>query len=83
MCSPQELQILDDAVFYKDKKVDLIYRFWELFDYENVLIMPELAEVVEKNGVVVTPHEACSGGKIISGSFSSSPLRVFLERDNK
>ena len=55
VCLPQELQILDDAVFYKDKKVDLIYRFWELFDYENVSIMPELAEVVEKNGVVVTP----------------------------
>ena len=55
VCSPQELQVLDNAVLFKDKKVDLIYRFWELFDFENVLIMPELVRVVEKGGVVVTP----------------------------
>ncbi len=55
VCSPQELQVLDDAVLLKDKKVDLIYRFWELFDYEKVSIMPDLIRVVEKGGVVVTP----------------------------
>ena len=55
VCLPHELQVLENAVFLKDKKVDLIYRFWELFDYEKVSIMPELARLVEKGGVVVTP----------------------------
>ena len=43
------------TVLFKNKKVDLIYRFWELFDYENVSIMQDLTRVVEKCGVVVTP----------------------------
>ena len=55
VCSPQDLQVLDDSVLFRNKKVDLIYRFWELFDYENVSIMPKLARVVEQKGVVVTP----------------------------
>jgi hypothetical protein len=55
VCSPQDLQVLDDTVLFRNKKVDLIYRFWELFDYENVSIMPKLARVVEQKGVVVTP----------------------------
>ena len=55
VCSPQDLQVLEDAVLFRNKKVDLIYRFWELFDYENVSIMPKLARVVEQKGVVVTP----------------------------
>ena len=46
---------LGGCCFIQDKKVDLIYRFWELFDYENVSIMPKLARVVEQKGVVVTP----------------------------
>ena len=55
VCFPQELQVLEDSVLFRNKKVDLIYRFWELFDYENVSIMPKLARVVEQHGVVVTP----------------------------
>lgn len=55
VCSPQDLQVSEDTVLFQDKKVDLIYRFWELFDYENVSIMPKLARVVEQKGVVVTP----------------------------
>ncbi|MEC7800386.1 MAG: hypothetical protein VX609_03770 [Verrucomicrobiota bacterium] len=55
VCSPQELQVLENSVLFKDERVDLIYRFWELFDYDNVSIMPKLASVVEKGGVVVTP----------------------------
>ena len=55
VCSPQELQVSEDTVWFKNKKVDLIYRFWELFDYENVSIMQDLTRVVEKCGVVVTP----------------------------
>ena len=47
--------VSEETVLFKDKKVDLIYRFWELFDYENVSIMPDLTKVVEKCGVVVTP----------------------------
>ena len=55
VCSPNELEILEDSVHYEGKKVDLIYRFWELFDHQEVSIMPALATLVEKGSVVVTP----------------------------
>ena len=81
---PARTSGLRESVLFKDKRVDLIYRFWELFDYENVSIMPNLARVVEKGGVVVTPpDEACAGGKTITCSLSSSSLAAFLERDTR
>lgn len=54
-CNPNDLEIMGDSVLYRGEKVNLIYRFWELFDYENVKIMPSLARLVEEGSVTVTP----------------------------
>jgi len=55
VADPEELEITDEGVFDKGKKVDLVYRFWELFDWENVPAMKDLARLVEDGKLVVTP----------------------------
>ena len=82
VCSPQELQVSEDTVWFKNKKVDLIYRFWELFDYENVSIMQDLTRVVEKCGVVVTPPmKHVQEEKTIPCTLPPSSPTAFLGRD--
>ena len=82
--APNELEILEDSVHYEGKKVDLIYRFWELFDHQEVSIMPALATLVEKGSVVVTPPMKHSQEeKVVPGSFPSSSFEVVLEREFK
>ena len=55
IADPGELEIQADGVFRNGQKIDLIYRFWELFDWENVPIMKDLARLVEDEKLVVTP----------------------------
>ena len=55
VCSPEELTVENRGVFLGDEKLDLIYRFWELFDFENIPIMSDLAEHVELGNLVITP----------------------------
>ena len=55
VCAPSDLQIRDSGVFLGNEKIDLLYRFWELFDYEQVPEMKELARLVEEEKLVVTP----------------------------
>ena len=55
VCAPSDLQIRDSGVFLENEKIDLLYRFWELFDYEQVPEMKELARLVEEEKLVVTP----------------------------
>ena len=84
VCSPQELQVLDDAVVLKNRKVELIYRFWELFDYEKVSIMRDLARVVEKGGVVVTPPmKHVQEEKLSLALFHHHRLKSFWETDTE
>ena len=52
---PEELELTSEGVFKDGKKVDLIYRFWELFDWENVPLMKDLIGLVEEGKLVVTP----------------------------
>jgi hypothetical protein len=52
---PGELEIQAEGVFRNGQKIDLVYRFWELFDWENVPVMKELARLVDDEKVVVTP----------------------------
>ena len=42
-------------MFNGDDKQDLIYRFWELFDQEEVPVMRDIAQAVEAGIVTVTP----------------------------
>ena len=55
VCAPSDLQMRDSGVFLENEKIDLLYRFWELFDYEQVPEMKELARLVEEEKLVVTP----------------------------
>ena len=55
VCSPSDLQILESGVFLSGEKIDLLYRFWELFDHEQVPEMKELAKLVEGGKLSITP----------------------------
>ena len=55
VADPVELEITDDGVFKDGAKVDLVYRFWELFDFNEVPVMKNLARLVEEGKLVVTP----------------------------
>jgi hypothetical protein len=55
VAEPAELEISDKGVHKDGKKVDLVYRFWELFDMENIPVTKKLARLVEEEKLVVTP----------------------------
>ena len=55
VAAPEELEVTDEGVRKDGRKVDLVYRFWELFDMENVPVMKDLARLVEEEKLVVTP----------------------------
>jgi hypothetical protein len=55
VADPGELDVQDDGVFRNGQKIDLVYRFWELFDWENVPVMKDLARLVDDEKLVVTP----------------------------
>jgi len=52
---PDELEVRPDGVFVGNEKQDVIYRFWELFDHEEVSVMKEIAQAAEVGVVAVTP----------------------------
>ena len=52
---PDELEVRVDGVFLGDEKQDVVYRFWELFDHEEVPVMREIAQAAEGGIVAVTP----------------------------
>ena len=52
---PDDLKVRSDGVFLGDEKQDVLYRFWELFDHEEVPVMREIAQAVEEGVVKVTP----------------------------
>jgi hypothetical protein len=54
-CKTDDLEIKKGSLFLKSTKVDLVYRFWELFDHENVGVMHALTALVDTGEVVVTP----------------------------
>ena len=55
VAEPEELEIADDGVRKDGTKVDLVYRFWELFDFDEVPVMKDLVRLVEEEKLVVTP----------------------------
>jgi len=52
---PDQLQVRREGVFFEGEKQDLIYRFWELFDHEEVTVMREICSAVEQGLVKVSP----------------------------
>lgn len=55
VCAPEELSSRENGIFLGEEKLALIYRFWELFDFEQIPIMRELSKQVESGNVIVTP----------------------------
>lgn len=55
VCHPNALEISADGVFFNGEKIDIIYRFFELFDLKNVAKIDELFEATERGNVKVTP----------------------------
>ena len=54
-CKPEDLEIQGGNLSFEEKRVDLIYRFWELFDHENIPGMSQWMKLVEAGELVVTP----------------------------
>jgi hypothetical protein len=52
---PNELEVRSEGVFLGDEKQDVLYRFWELFDHEEVTAMREIGSAVEQGLVKVSP----------------------------
>lgn len=55
VCDPNALEISAEGVFFGGKKIDAVYRFFELFDLENVRGADALFAAVERGNVVVSP----------------------------
>lgn len=55
VCHPNEAEISAAGVFLGGKKIDVVYRFFELFDLKNVRRADALFEAVERGNVVVAP----------------------------
>lgn len=54
VAAPADIFFSNNCAYLNDKKIDVIYRFWELFDSE-ICNMPEFANCVEAGNLVVTP----------------------------
>ena len=55
VCNPNELVIQGNALLHNGKQIQVVYRFWELFDYENIKLIQDMAGLVESGSLVVTP----------------------------
>ncbi|MBQ6704955.1 MAG: hypothetical protein IJN19_02980 [Opitutales bacterium] len=55
VCHPNETEISENGVFLRGKKIDVLYRFFELFDLGNVNAANALFTAAERGNVVVTP----------------------------
>lgn len=53
--APQDLRYADDALWVADRRVDMIYRFFELFDLKNIPRAELIMYAAKKQQVVVTP----------------------------
>lgn len=51
---PDEISFSNHCAYLNDQKIDVIYRFWELFD-PVITNMPEFAKCVEAGNLIVTP----------------------------
>jgi hypothetical protein len=49
------LAVQREELLLGNDRIQLVYRFWELFDYENIPLMRELIPLVESGQLVVTP----------------------------
>lgn len=54
-CTPEELEYRTDGVFLKGERIDVIYRFFELFDLKNIANIDKLIHAAQQGQVSITP----------------------------
>ncbi len=80
--APEELQISDDGVFHNGERVDIVYRFFELFDLDNVAGATELIRAASHQRVVVTPpFKPYLEEKMLFALFQHPALRDWWRRE--
>ncbi len=55
VCKPEELQYRPDGVFLHNEKVDVIYRFFELFDLPNIANVEKMSAAAREGQIRITP----------------------------
>lgn len=55
VCNPNELTISGDGVWFSRERINIVYRFFELFDRENFPMQETLMDAVERGNVCVCP----------------------------
>lgn len=55
VCRPDELTISGDGVWFAQSRIDVVYRFFELFDWKHFPDIEKLADAVELGKVRVFP----------------------------
>lgn len=53
--APEDLAFTEEGLYAEERRIDVIYRFFELFDLKNIPKMDLLLYAAKKNAVKVTP----------------------------
>lgn len=79
---PEELRYADDAFYLGETRIDVVYRFFELFDLKNVPKTELLMYAAKKQQVVVTPpFKTFLEEKMLFGLFHHPMLRDFWTQE--
>ncbi len=55
VCNPNELSISGDGVYLARERIDIVYRFFEMFDWANFPALEDLMQAAERGIVRVLP----------------------------
>lgn len=78
VCHPNELGISGEGVWLARERVEIVYRFFELFDWTNFPTQAELMEAVERGNVrVFPPMRAFQEEKMSLALFGHPSLKAF------
>jgi hypothetical protein len=79
---PEDLRVTEEGVFVGDERVDIVYRFFELFDLDNVARAQELIRAASHQRVAVTPpFKPYLEEKLLFALFQHPALRDWWRRE--
>ncbi|MDB5099009.1 MAG: hypothetical protein JWM80_3430 [Cyanobacteria bacterium RYN_339] len=79
---PADLKYAEDGFTFNDRKIDLVYRFFELFDLKNIAKSDLLQYATKKEQVVVTPpYKAYLEEKQLFALFHHPVLRPYWRQE--
>lgn len=80
--TPEELQISAEGMAHHGRRVDIVYRFFELFDLDNVAHAEDLIRAASHQLVAVTPpFKPYLEEKMLFALFQHSALRDWWRRE--